>query len=334
MPFVWWQMRELQRFGISRFVILAGHLSDALRDALNAAEGALPRAAEFVVSVEPRRAGTGGALTHAANLLDERFLLLNGDSLFDANLARLLRDAALDPPETACRMLLRSIPDTSRYGTASLDGDRVTEFSERRSGATPGFINAGVYAMRRRCVQGLPEVCSLEAEVIPGWVEAGLVRGTTAEGWFIDIGIPADLEKAQAVLPGRLRRPAVILSLEAIMLDQEGPQRLAGDACAAIAAAVERGWHVFVAVAQAALLEASWAVDQVRAAGGTIDGWCEMEGKSLRSLLHAWQADVTRSLVVARRHADLQVAATAGVRAALFHGGGLGAFLAEGCEWR
>ena len=50
----------------------------------------LPRAVRIIVSEEPVRAGTGGAVFHARERLDERFLLCNGDSLFDCNLARLL----------------------------------------------------------------------------------------------------------------------------------------------------------------------------------------------------------------------------------------------------
>ena len=69
------------------------------------------------------RAGTGGAVFHARERLAERFLLCNGDSLFDCNLARLLSISGADEVGT---MLLRRMDDASRYGVVALDGDRVT----------------------------------------------------------------------------------------------------------------------------------------------------------------------------------------------------------------
>ena len=69
---------------------------------------------------------------HARDRLAERFLLCNGDSLFDCNLARLLADAADDGPEVVGRMVLRRIEDASRYGVVELDGDRVSRSARAR----------------------------------------------------------------------------------------------------------------------------------------------------------------------------------------------------------
>ena len=88
-PFLAWLLREVVRFGVEEFVLLAGHGAEAIERDLNSLATSLPRPARIVVSREPSRSGTGGAVFHARNLLDERFLLCNGDSLFATNLARL-----------------------------------------------------------------------------------------------------------------------------------------------------------------------------------------------------------------------------------------------------
>ena len=105
------------------------------------------------------RAGTGGALLHARNLLDRRFLLCNGDSLFDCNMARLLCDGFSG--ETA-RMLLRHVNDASRYGVVTLEGDRVTAFSERPTSAGNAW-STRVYLLDRSVVDG----CRLPAHWKP-----------------------------------------------------------------------------------------------------------------------------------------------------------------------
>ena len=95
-PFIFWLMREMLRFGVDDFVILTGHLPQAVENAVLTAADSLPRRVTIRFSEEPDRAGTGGALFHAAPLLADRFLMCNGDSLFDCNIAALLAGFTAD----------------------------------------------------------------------------------------------------------------------------------------------------------------------------------------------------------------------------------------------
>ncbi len=125
-PFLAWLMQEVSRFGVEEVLLLTGHLSERVEASVRAIAAELPRPLRIEFAQEPTRAGTGGALFHARDRLDERFLLCNGDSLFDCNLAELLAAAAADPPEVIGRMVLRRLADASRYGVVDIDGDRVT----------------------------------------------------------------------------------------------------------------------------------------------------------------------------------------------------------------
>ena len=89
-PFLAWLMREFLRFGVEEFVLLTGYRATDVEASVQSLSALLPREARIVVSEEPARAGTGGALYHARDRLEQRFLLCNGNSLFDCNLARLL----------------------------------------------------------------------------------------------------------------------------------------------------------------------------------------------------------------------------------------------------
>src|SRR6185437_3533696 len=127
-PFVAWLLREFVRFGVSDFVLLTGHLSARIEQNLHAIAERLPVDARVTLSEEPLRAGIGGAVFHARDRLDERFLLCNGDSLFDCNLARLLAASAGDGSNVLGRVVLRRMQDASRYGVVELAGDRITAF--------------------------------------------------------------------------------------------------------------------------------------------------------------------------------------------------------------
>jgi len=170
-PFLAWLLRELARYGVQEAVLLTGHLSERLEAAVADFAGALPRQMRIEFAPEPIRAGTGGALFHARERLDDRFLLLNGDSLFDFNLANLLAEAASDEAEgVAGRMVLRELEDASRFGVVTLQAGRVTAFHERPpEGAPAGTINAGIYVFGRALLGWLEPACSLERDVLPRW---------------------------------------------------------------------------------------------------------------------------------------------------------------------
>ena len=389
-PFLAWLMREFVRFGVEEFVLLTGYLSAQVDGQVEALAAMLPRAARVVISREPERAGTGGAVYHARDRLAQRFLLCNGDSLFDCNVARLLADAAGDGPEVAGRIVLRRIEDASRYGLVELEGDRVVAFHARppapaagrsiagvrtgdgraaeggTSAGTPsvptgGLINAGIYAYDRRLLDELTPSCSLEHDIMPRLAARGALRGTVAEGYFRDIGIPEDLARAQQEMPLVLRRRALFLDRDGVINVDHGYvgtrekfEWMPG-AREAIRAATEAGWHVFVVTNQSGIARGhyteadmhglhAWMTDEVRRAGGTLDDlrfcpfhadavhaayrdavhpWRKPAPGMLLDLIRAWQIDPARAVLVGDQDTDLAAAAAAGVAARKFTGGNL-----------
>ena len=97
-PVLTWKMRELQRFGVTDFVVL-GMAEDAAQDDLDHASFGLPK--------PPRlRFGPAGQWGAVLPHLQARFLLSTADLLFDGNVAWLLRDFAADPVEAAGRTMV------------------------------------------------------------------------------------------------------------------------------------------------------------------------------------------------------------------------------------
>lgn len=375
-PFLAWLLREVARYGITDVLLLIGHLSEVLQASLQDLRERLPRAMALAVSEEPVRAGTGGALHHAREHLHDSFLLLNGDSLFDCDLAPLL----VPEPGVMGRLALRRLADASRYGVAELDGDRVTAFRERpapganrdgsaganaeRFAGLPGLINGGVYRLDRRVVDRTAPVCSLERDVLPGLARDGLLRGTESAGWFIDIGVPPDLERAQSELPRHLARPALFLDRDGVCNIDHGWvgtrdrfEWMPG-AKAAIRLAHASGWHVFVVTNQSGVArglydEAAvrdlhrWMLEEALHAGGTIDdvrycpfhpeaavpayrrssSWRKPEPGMILDLLRAWDLDPGRCALVGDQGTDMAAAAAAGVAGHLFPGGDLAEFV-------
>ena len=363
-PFLVWLLRELSRFGVTEFVLLTGHLSDVFERALPGIKAALPRPVSISISREPVRAGTGGAVFHARDRLHQRFLLCNGDSLFDANLADLLAAAADDGTEVTGRMLLRRLPDASRSGVVTLDGDIVTTFRDRPARGIPGIINAGVYLFDRRLVDQLQAVCSLEAGILPGLAAAGALRGTLGEGYFRDIGVPEDFDRADDELRALRGRRALFLDRDGVINVDHGYVgsldrfEWTEGALDAVRHATASGWHVFIVTNQSGvargLFDAAavtrlldWIAEEARRHGGTIDDfrycpfhpdasvpafravsdWRKPAPGMLLDLIRAWELDPARCVMIGDQPTDMQAATAAGVSGFIFPGGNLLSFL-------
>lgn len=361
-PFLAWLLREVVRYGVTDVLLLTGHLSGVVEEGVQALRDWLPRPVTLAISEEPVRAGTGGALFHARGQLQDSFLLLNGDSLFDCNLAPAL--ARAEEPGVLGRLMLRRVADASRYGVVEASGDRVTAFRERPEPGRPGLINGGVYRLDRRIVDRTAAVCSLERDVLPGLAREGLLRGAESDGWFIDIGIPSDLARAQHELPRRLARPALFLDRDGVCNVDHGwvgtRERFewTPGAKMAIRMAHERGWHVFIVTNQAGVARGlydeaavqalhAWMQDEVLQAGGVIDdirycpfhpeaavpayrrtsSWRKPAPGMILDLLRAWQLDPARCVLVGDRPTDLAAAAAAHVAGRLYPGGDLAKFI-------
>lgn len=218
-PFLFYLLRELQRHGFRRVLLLAGFEAAQLQNFIADCEKRLNLQIEL--SVEPVRAGTGGALWHARSLLDEAFILMNGDSWLDFNLLDLALAAESDL-DAEVVMALRSAADAARYGVVDLQSSRVRSFDARPKDDGPALVNAGVYVVDRALVESLGSVCSLEQDVLPKLASAGRVGGRVYDGFFIDIGVPESLAAAQSSVPAHQRRPAVFLDRDGVLNEDLG----------------------------------------------------------------------------------------------------------------
>lgn len=192
-PFVEWVIRNLARQGVSEVILTVGYRAEAFASWLDGFE--TPIEVDLFVEEEPL--DTGGALTLMEERLADSFYVLNGDTLFDAplaSLAELLTDAA------DAAVALRHVDDVERYGGVLLDGTRVSAFAEK-AGHGPGLINGGIYALRRRTLEGRVAPLSLERDLMPELVAAQRVTGLPCDGFFIDIGLPETLAEAQISVP-------------------------------------------------------------------------------------------------------------------------------------
>jgi D-glycero-D-manno-heptose 1,7-bisphosphate phosphatase len=358
-------LRELSRFGIEHVVLLAGFQSGKVQAFCASANEYLPKPLRIDVSVEPYQAGTGGALWHARALLDKSFLLINGDSWIDTNLANFFAAATSD--ETiAGSIMLRTVPDCSRYGIVKTEGSRVIAFHEKTGVALPGTINGGVYLFDRHILDLVHEKCSLETDILPLLASSGRLQGVKSDGYFIDIGIPSDYTKAQTEIPARLIRPAIFFDRDGVLNVDHGwvgtRERFewTDGAIKALRLVTDNRFHTFVVTNQAGIAKGFYTenamhdlhlhmIDTLIAAGATIDDirycpdhpdgvierfrkvsdWRKPGPGMILDLIRRWEVAIPQSMMIGDTDSDMQAARAAGLPGYLFGGGDLDAFVSD-----
>ena len=359
-PFLAWVLRELCRFGIEDIILLAGYKSEHIEAFCADLAALLPKPVRIRVSVEPEPAGTGGAVRYAEALLDDSFLLINGDSWFDTNLVRYLAAAAHVQEPTLGGVLLCEVEDCERFGSVVLHGDRVTAFREKQQINGPGLINSGIYVLDKRVLDFISGVCSLERDVLSVLAERGLLFGYRADGYFVDIGIPSDYARAQIELPARLLRTAVFFDRDGVLNEDCGHVgsidrfHWVEGAKDAVRRVNDSGRHAFVVTNQAGVAKGMYAeadvlelhrfmqgemraegifVDDIRycpyhpegsnAAYRMASNWRKPGPGMLLDLMEKWQIPRCGSLFVGDKETDMFAAEAAGVEGLLFEGGNL-----------
>lgn len=192
-PFVKILLDQLITAGFGRVILSVGHLRHVLVEELRESYRGL--SIEYAIETTPL--GTGGAIRNALAHAQEGFVLtLNGDTYLSVNFQDMMGfHCSSDRPMT---MAVTEVPDTGRYGGVIVRDQRVFGFIEKgRRG--PGLINAGAYILSRDFPwpESLPERFSFESDVLSPYVERICPAAFIYEGYFLDIGVPEDLDRAE-----------------------------------------------------------------------------------------------------------------------------------------
>lgn len=194
-PFIAYMLEWLREHGVDDVIMSCGFLATSVRNVLGdgSAYGVRLR---FVEEPDPR--GTAGALKFAESMLDEQFLMLNGDVLTDIDLSAQI--AQHNDSGAKATLALVPVEDPTAYGLVHLlANNAVRDFVEKPSPdqIDTNLISAGAYVLQKEILELVPpdRNVSIEREVWPRLVGNGLY-GHPSDSYWLDIGTPERYLKA------------------------------------------------------------------------------------------------------------------------------------------
>ena len=135
-----------------------------------------------------------------SELKGQNIVVANGDTLFKADITLLTKMHSSHKAD--CTLALKPMHDFDRYGVVELNEDNTIKSFKEKQFYKEGLINGGVYALnvQQFLNEDLPQKFSFEKDYLEAFYNKRKMVGSVQDNYFIDIGIPADYERAQREL--------------------------------------------------------------------------------------------------------------------------------------
>lgn len=196
-PFLSFLIDHLRQEGVQSFIFALGYRHEVIELFLKSVYPGL----SYKCSVEEEPLGTGGAILRACTFAAfNHVIVVNGDTLFPVNIGALSDFHIQRSAE--CTLSLKPMRDSDRYGVVEIgENQEILRFHEKKW-YSESLINGGVYALDRERFSRheLPAKFSFEKDYLEKYYTDKAMFGLVQDRYFIDIGIPADYERAQTEL--------------------------------------------------------------------------------------------------------------------------------------
>ncbi len=215
-PHIERQLSWLASHGVDEVVLSMGYLPDAFHAHFRHDTAGHDVFNDVILryAVEDEPLGTAGAIRFAAEGLDERIVVCNGDVLTGLDLGAMVRFH--DERGAEATISLAQVDDPSAFGVVptQVDGSVIAFVEKPPPGKAPSnWINAGTYVLEPQFLDRIPPRLnvSVERETFPRMLaEPGLLFGYQSDAYWLDIGTPEKYLEAHAdVLAGRVGLPPV-----------------------------------------------------------------------------------------------------------------------------
>jgi mannose-1-phosphate guanylyltransferase len=276
------QLAWLASHGVDEVVLSMGYLPDAFHQHFAHDGAGHDVFGDIVVryAVEDEPLGTAGAVRFAAEGIDERIIICNGDVLTGLDLDAMVRFH--DEHRAEATISLTQVEDPSAFGVVPTQADGgVIAFVEKPApGKAPSnWINAGTYVVEPSFLQRIPPRLnvSVERETFPRMLaEPGLLFGYQSDAYWLDIGTPEKYLQAHAdALAGRLSFPPA-----------PGAREIAPGIWMQGDATIEPGAHIEapVLIGEGARIESGARVHaSVLGAGAVVEARADLDGAVLQT---------------------------------------------------
>ncbi len=192
-PVLQYVIEALAKNGIRNIVIVTGYRKEQIFDYFGAGERF---GVEIVYIMQDNQLGTAHALAQVKSVVDDEFLVLQGDNLIEAG--TISQFIKIKPDA----MMVKEVDNPARYGVVTVEGESLTEIIEKPEKPLSNVINTGIYSFNKEIFEYIENELDIP-EVINNMISEGhRINVQKTDGTWLDIVYPWDiLALNSAVIP-------------------------------------------------------------------------------------------------------------------------------------
>lgn len=210
-PLIEHVFESLLDLDIREFIVVVGYRKEQIKDRFGAAYRGTP----ITYVSQPELLGLAHALQQAEPYVDDHFVLMLGDNVYDANLEDAVDQHLAGKPDATVLVDRVPIEEASRYGVCSLDdAGHVVDLVEKPNDPPSNVVMTGFYVFSPVIFHAcqLIQPSDRGEYELPDAIELLLRTGRRVEtvpldGWRVDVGYPEDRDRAERLLRGA-RQPS------------------------------------------------------------------------------------------------------------------------------
>jgi len=162
---------------------------------------------------EKKRLGTWGAIFNIKNKIKKNFIVVNGDTIFNSELEKLLRFKLKKEDMVMFISKNHSYKENIKLKNIKIDNNNNIIFDKFSK-----YINSGHYYLTKKIFKKkYSKLRSLENEIIPELMNQKKIKGIIENKKIIDIGTKTNLIYANKNIPKITLKPAVFLDRDGVI---------------------------------------------------------------------------------------------------------------------
>lgn len=195
---------QLSELAVDELVVVVGYRKQNIIDYYGDVFDNIP----ITYTHQREQSGLAHALLTAETHIDDDFILMLGDNIFNANLQDVVRRQQQDHADAV--FLTEEVPheDADRYGVCVTNGDReVTKVVEKPDDPPSNIVMTGFYTFSPAIFHACHLVQPSDrgeyeiSEAIDLLIQSGrTINALHMDGWRVDIGYPEDRDQAERQL--------------------------------------------------------------------------------------------------------------------------------------
>ncbi|EHU1055280.1 nucleotidyltransferase family protein [Campylobacter lari] len=185
-PFLAFVLEYLKKQGITEVILSVSYKYELIQECFKDEFDGM----KIRYNIEKELLGTGGAIKDALKFIQNQAYVLNGDTIFDIDLKKLVLN------DSKICIALKQMQNFDRYGTINVDDQGIVISFEEKVFKKQGLINGGIYLLKKDIFDefDLEKKFSFE-EFLRVNYKILNIQTQIFDDYFIDIGVPQDYIK-------------------------------------------------------------------------------------------------------------------------------------------